>query len=155
MIHHYTPKSIWCHIGMWLTLQFWIHSHNDAVFWKKLISPGAASSIIWHHRILMSKSPIHVFCTGGIEFTFEFHFSFIRHCGSQVTHLRLNSVKFLSSDSLETVGIVCDNLKGKFTALILSVVDIKGWQMPLFCLFRAVATECIDLKGHWKSFWPF
>lgn len=38
--------------------------------------------------------------------------SFIRHCGKQVTHLRLNSVKFLSSDSLESVGMICDNLKG-------------------------------------------
>ncbi|XP_031627657.1 F-box/LRR-repeat protein 4 [Contarinia nasturtii] len=36
---------------------------------------------------------------------------FIRHCGKQVTHLRLNSVKFLSSNSLETVGMICDNLK--------------------------------------------
>lgn len=38
-------------------------------------------------------------------------FSFIRHCGKQVTHLRLNSVKFLSSDSLETVGLICENLR--------------------------------------------
>lgn len=40
------------------------------------------------------------------------YFSFIRHCGKHVTHIRLNSVKFLSLDSLETVGLICDNLKG-------------------------------------------
>lgn len=34
-------------------------------------------------------------------------------CGRQVTHLALNSVKFLSSDSLEMVGMICENLKGK------------------------------------------
>lgn len=38
---------------------------------------------------------------------------FIRICGKQVTHLALNSVKFLSSDSLESVSMICEDLKGK------------------------------------------
>lgn len=37
----------------------------------------------------------------------------MRFCGKQITHLRINSVKFLVSDSIEIIGSICDNLIGK------------------------------------------
>lgn len=48
------------------------------------------------------------------ELWYFFFHSFIQQCGSQITHLRLNSVKFFNVDSLQTVSIVCEHLKGKF-----------------------------------------
>lgn len=36
---------------------------------------------------------------------------FIQQRGDNLTHLRLNSCKFLNASCMETVGIVCDNLK--------------------------------------------
>ncbi|XP_061397926.1 F-box/LRR-repeat protein 4-like [Musca vetustissima] len=36
---------------------------------------------------------------------------FIQQRGDTLTHLRLNSSKFLNSSCIETIGIVCDNLK--------------------------------------------
>lgn len=39
---------------------------------------------------------------------------FLTQRGDNLTHLRLNSCKFLNASCIETVGIVCDNLTGKF-----------------------------------------
>ncbi|XP_037931475.1 F-box/LRR-repeat protein 4-like, partial [Teleopsis dalmanni] len=36
---------------------------------------------------------------------------FIQQCGDNLTHLVLNSCKFLNASCIETIGIVCDNLK--------------------------------------------
>lgn len=59
---------------------------------------------------------------------------FIRICGKQVTHLALNSVKFLSSDSLESVSMICEDLKGE-QRWCLSLPDsnlvIKKMRFPL------------------------
>lgn len=57
-------------------------------------------------------------------------FRFIRLCGKQVTHLRLNSVKFISSDSLEIVGMICDNLRG-----MSSIHNITIFYQILIALF--------------------
>lgn len=42
---------------------------------------------------------------------------FIQQRGDNLSHLRLNSAKFLNASCIETLGIVCDNLKGKIMLL--------------------------------------
>lgn len=57
---------------------------------------------------------------------------FIQQRGDSLTHLRLNSSKFLNSSCIETLGIVCDNLKGLF---ILQLYQLLFYLTHLFFYF--------------------
>lgn len=44
---------------------------------------------------------------------------FLTQRGDNLTHLRLNSCKFLNASCIETIGIVCDNLSGTLFVIFI------------------------------------
>uniref|UniRef100_A0A1I8PUZ4 F-box domain-containing protein n=1 Tax=Stomoxys calcitrans TaxID=35570 RepID=A0A1I8PUZ4_STOCA len=66
---------------------------------------------------------------------------FIQQRGDTLTHLRLNSSKFLNSSCIETLGIVCDNLK----ELSLRNCSLSPPLLNFSCLANLKNLERLDL----------
>lgn len=63
---------------------------------------------------------------------------FLTQRGDNLSHLRLNSCKFLNASCIETIGIVCDNLTGNLNCFTHQNIDLYCY---FYIWFRVESAE--------------